>query len=295
MGEDGELCVSVIVTADSEDNQTFTWEEKVTRTCSLKKLAKMWAAAHGVPDTAVGFEDPQGFELDLKKTLIQLSLVGGKDTASVVRLVAFPLDDMYAEAEDKTADVRDVEVPSRKHQKSASNAPVPPVPLPPPATEPPVEAKVKPEKRERDEEAVDRPAAKAAKKPDRPASADAPEAESAAETTPAKAPPAPKAKVKAAAKESPAKSPAVDPKGKAKAKSSGAEQSKAKPAGTDGPTPRDDDPIEYVQESPKRQGTAAYDRYEKYKKAKTPNEAMALGAVKGDIAHDFKHGYMKRA
>jgi len=42
-------------------------------------------------------------------------------------------------------------------------------------------------------------------------------------------------------------------------------------------------------------GSDSYNRYEKYKKAKTPNEAIRLGALKGDIKNDFQKGFVKRA
>jgi hypothetical protein len=58
--------------------------------------------------------------------------------------------------------------------------------------------------------------------------------------------------------------------------------------------PAADDAIEFQQTNPKRSGSSAADRYDKYKKAKTVNEALSLGAVPGDIPNDFKKGYLKR-
>lgn len=57
----------------------------------------------------------------------------------------------------------------------------------------------------------------------------------------------------------------------------------------------DDDPIVFLSDNPKRPGTATYERYEKYKGAKTRREAMQLGASRADIVHDFKKGFFKKA
>lgn len=54
-----------------------------------------------------------------------------------------------------------------------------------------------------------------------------------------------------------------------------------------------DEPIEYLQENPKKVGTAGHDRYEKYKGAKTFTEALSLGSAKGDLKHDWMKGYIK--
>lgn len=61
-----------------------------------------------------------------------------------------------------------------------------------------------------------------------------------------------------------------------------------------GPCPQGDDPIEFVKPNPKRPNTQAHDRYEKYINAKTVNEALRTGAVKPDIEHDFKRGFLRR-
>jgi len=61
-----------------------------------------------------------------------------------------------------------------------------------------------------------------------------------------------------------------------------------------GAVPAGDDPVEFLQDNPKRAGSDSHKRYEQYKSAKTPNEALQLGAVKGDIPNDFNKGFMKR-
>eukprot|EP00931_Biecheleriopsis_adriatica_P009792 TRINITY_DN11087_c0_g1_i1.p1 TRINITY_DN11087_c0_g1~~TRINITY_DN11087_c0_g1_i1.p1 ORF type:complete len:430 (+),score=128.82 TRINITY_DN11087_c0_g1_i1:116-1291(+) len=49
--------------------------------------------------------------------------------------------------------------------------------------------------------------------------------------------------------------------------------------------------IQYRDENPKRAGSKAHERYEKYKAAKTVAEAIRLGAVRGDVSNDVKQGF----
>ena len=51
--------------------------------------------------------------------------------------------------------------------------------------------------------------------------------------------------------------------------------------------------ISYQKENPKKPGSAAHARYEKYKKANTLKRAMELGAFRGDLIFDGDRGYMK--
>mmetsp|Transcript_107784 Transcript_107784/g.332999 ORF Transcript_107784/g.332999 Transcript_107784/m.332999 type:complete len:398 (+) Transcript_107784:53-1246(+) len=62
----------------------------------------------------------------------------------------------------------------------------------------------------------------------------------------------------------------------------------------DGACPQSGESVTFDVRNPKKAGTASHDRYEKYKAAKTPGEALRLGASKGDLLHDFKRGFMKR-
>lgn len=64
--------------------------------------------------------------------------------------------------------------------------------------------------------------------------------------------------------------------------------------GNEGPPPGDNDSIEYQQNNPKQAGKGGWERYEKYKKAKTIKEALELGAVRGDIKYDWQRGFYKR-
>lgn len=55
-----------------------------------------------------------------------------------------------------------------------------------------------------------------------------------------------------------------------------------------------DDAIEFVQPNPKRAGSSSAIRYALYMTARTVNEALQMGAAKGDIYHDFHAGWLTR-
>lgn len=59
--------------------------------------------------------------------------------------------------------------------------------------------------------------------------------------------------------------------------------------------PKGETPVVYLQDNPKQRGSAGWERYEKYKFAKTPTEALALGSAKGDLVHDWRKGYYRLA
>lgn len=120
------------------------------------------------------------------------------------------------------------------------------------------------------------------------------------EKRPAEVEPEPRAKAKAkvvqASKPEPA--PKAKPQkpetaSKPKPAPEATERAKALPARSGVPT--DDEPIRYEQENPKKAGSTAAERYDKYKVARTPREAISLGAAKGDIKYDFERGWLKRA
>lgn len=50
--------------------------------------------------------------------------------------------------------------------------------------------------------------------------------------------------------------------------------------------------IETVTENPKRQGTASYERYAKYRVGMTVAEALAAGITRGDLAWDTERGFV---
>ena len=51
--------------------------------------------------------------------------------------------------------------------------------------------------------------------------------------------------------------------------------------------------ISFRKDNPKRPGSKAFDRYEKYKKATTLKKARELGAVREDFINDADRGYLK--
>jgi len=61
-----------------------------------------------------------------------------------------------------------------------------------------------------------------------------------------------------------------------------------------GAIPGDDEKILFKQTNPKRSGASSYTRYDKYKAATTIREAYTMGAMKGDIKHDWEKGYFSR-
>merc|ERR1712129_567646 len=79
-------------------------------------------------------------------------------------------------------------------------------------------------------------------------------------------------------------------------KNAGASEAAPKaPSAPSGACPTGNDAVVFQQTNPKRAGTGSATRYAQYSKAKTVNEALRLGAVKGDIPNDFNKGYLKRA
>jgi len=52
--------------------------------------------------------------------------------------------------------------------------------------------------------------------------------------------------------------------------------------------------IKWLQNNPKGEQTKSWERYERYKVAKTIEEALSLGAKKSDINYDYKHKYVEK-
>jgi hypothetical protein len=220
-----QLYVQVNVLAEDEDGQEFHWTARLRLQEPLLPLRAQWAEAHGVSETAVGFEDFRDTDVDLQQTPAEL----GWNSRNTVHLRAIPLDPNFAE-------------------RSA----VPSVPLAVPAS------KVQPPKRARTE---------------------TPEAASTGVATSNVA--AGKSSVSPAASPLPNTSLSV-----------GASPPTATPAAGSA-CGEDDEPIEFDLTNPKRAGTGAHERYEKYKKAKTRREAIRLGASLADIKHDLKKGFAR--
>jgi len=55
---------------------------------------------------------------------------------------------------------------------------------------------------------------------------------------------------------------------------------------------REDWPVRYLLENPKKAGSQSYLRYEAYKGCTTLNEALAHGARVADLCYDLKHGFL---
>lgn len=72
----------------------------------------------------------------------------------------------------------------------------------------------------------------------------------------------------------------------------------ARPAGRGGDAPKAAAPgkaaaVIWDQTNPKRPGSNAFDRYERYKRAKSMDEALSMGAITGDIRFDLTRGFLK--
>jgi len=225
--------VQVNVLAEDEDGQEFHWTARLRLQEPLLPLRAQWAEAHGVSETAVGFEDFRDTDVDLQRTPAEL----GWNNRNTVHLRAIPLDPNFAER----------------------GAPAPPsTPLAAPTS------KVQPPKRARTE---------------------TPEAASGGVATSSVAAEKPSVpSVSPAASSAPAQ-----PK---TPRTIGASPPTATPAAGSA-CGEDDEPIEFDLTNPKRAGTGAHERYEKYKKAKTRREAIRLGASQADIKHDLKKGFAR--
>lgn len=58
--------------------------------------------------------------------------------------------------------------------------------------------------------------------------------------------------------------------------------------------PGDDDRVKYEKSNPKKEGSASYARYQKYKRAKTVAEALRLGSTRVDLIFDSRKGFLRR-
>lgn len=71
------------------------------------------------------------------------------------------------------------------------------------------------------------------------------------------------------------------------------EENVAVVANINGVNVADDTKIEYVDNNPKRAGSAAHQRFEKYMSAKTVAEFLKLGGLKADLRYDANKGFVK--
>jgi hypothetical protein len=297
--------LDVEIEAEDEVDRRFVWRCRLSCAAPIHPMALAWAEAHGVSASAVGFEDMEDNIIDTSQTPNQL---GWTPNGGMVRLRAIPVDMQYAEGSGKRPGETEATTsagdgPSRGttgRQATVSCEETVDTAPPTAATGTPAVAE-------------DAPTTVSGKRkqpaPVPPAAADEASGPPAAKKAKDASAPAPKAKgkAKAKAKAEPGTEATPSAKASARSESSAAPKAKAAPAtsppasravttgGSDGPMPGDDEPIVFEQENPKKKGAAAHIRYEKYKAAKTPRDAMALGASKGDVGHDFKKGFMRRA
>lgn len=260
----------LIIEAVDEDDQRFEWKRTVDPSDILADLVRLWASDHGVPGNAVGLEDSEGRALNLSRPAKEelrlcrkeaaLTADAGSGSADAkngdqpIRIIAFPTEQEYMEQEGVEKAPAVDAAPKVSSEAPAHDA------APKPALEAPkvgIEAR---EGQKRVNLAGDARAAKCQKIAKK-------------EETPEKA------RVKEESK---------DAKVRVEAKKEEAKKA-AMPGGFG-----EDDAIEFLQDNPKKAGNSSYDRYEKYKVARTVREALALGAAKGDIVHDAKRGFLKR-
>jgi hypothetical protein len=56
--------------------------------------------------------------------------------------------------------------------------------------------------------------------------------------------------------------------------------------------PTGSDPLDFLQDNPKKEGAASRARYELYKAAKTVSEFFSLGGTNADLAWDIEHDFV---
>lgn len=255
----GDEIITFSVDAVDDGDNSETLECQLSSRRPLRELARTWAKEFEIDDLdAVGLEDEHGVLVDLNRTPQELGW------RHHVRLNAVPLDDKYAEVGPGPL-VGQVPAapPPGKGQKRAAPAPAgaldPKRPVTSAATTNAAAAAAS-------------PAARAKADPDRKVSKDAP----------------PAATVAPVAKKAATAAPAGT-RSRTGAGAGGTTQ--VPPLGK---CPTGDEPIEFQRPNPKRKGTQSGDRYEKYMFSKTVNEALRLGACRGDVEFDFKKGFLRR-
>ncbi|CAE7300712.1 unnamed protein product [Symbiodinium sp. CCMP2592] len=85
----------------------------------------------------------------------------------------------------------------------------------------------------------------------------------------------------------------VSKRPKEKAKPAAAPRSRSPRPAPEGPFPGDDLPVIFQQANPRKVGKDPWERYEKYKVARTLREARELGAFSGDLRWDWSKGYFE--
>jgi len=309
--------LSLVVLAEDQEALKYEWRVQMRADAELRDVAEQWAQAHGCDPESVGLEDEDGIELDMSSTGRSLGWV---DRQGDIRITAFPTAEEEREQVDAAAEDNQPEAPGGDVNVDGGAAGSAEAPLE--ASEAAAEEAAQPQAEEAaedgaadeqgeaeeadDAEVAQADSAAAPEGEDQTASAAgaSAEAKNAAKGSAKKvASPARSkgdAKAKAKASEASAKAKAkAKAKGKAQGKAAPAPKAKAaaakaKPPNANAATPAGADKIKFI-DNPKRQGSAAYDRYEGYKKAKTVDEAIRKGATQGDISHDFAKGFLQRA
>jgi len=247
--------VVVFVIADIDDGTRNVWTLCWPKVDALRKVAARWAEDHKVPGEAVGFNGVRERN-DLDLDLPLAEFVGS--AAGPVELYAVPLDASLGGAE-----------PSGPPHLPACAA---------------------------QDQAVDAVPVGAALADAAPADmAQASDGASAVAASRADQERPPKKRARAAA--SPAGTDEPPPKRRGRTAAPAAASPEAERAQDQDETqqPQLDEPVLYLQDNPKKAGSAGWQRYEKYKRAKTPREALALGSASGDLKHDWKKGFYARA
>lgn len=261
-GQNGTVLIETL--ALDPCNQ-YSWKYRLSLHATIRDLAVAFAGSHGVPATAVGFGFLDGEDLEMDKEASSFGWKAGQH----VKLQAFPVDPIFI-VQEKGAP----QPPVKKAKKDVAAANV--------------TAKEN-GKSKKEKEKEEKQSAKAARQ----ASAEAVSKEN---SKTQKAKDEEKQTAKAArqvVKES--------SKDSGKAKGSAAEEAGGKSQKDEKlrsvPTsdlPGEDDPIEFDVVNKKRMGSAAWERFEKYKQAKTMRQALELGAARGDIKYDLKSGLCRK-
>jgi len=285
------------IEAEAEDSSTFGWDFFVFPQVSFSKVVAEWASLHCVPCDAVGLEGTDGTELDTRKTPEEMGWAPARQTAEPTVLCAFPAqDDSMEKLRPEKLDV----LPPQKTLVASSRTAGAANAKPRDVTVDTAEASgAPPSKRARTGGEEDE--AKASKFAEVQVAEDktvarAVEGRAKAaddKTTSAKVASAKKAETNANAEPKPTPTLTQDPPASAKA---AGKAKAAKPTAKVKVGMKDlgeDVKIEYKQSNPKKTGGSAFDRYEKYKAAKTVKQAQDFGASKGDIKYDMDKGFCK--
>jgi len=293
--------VLIVIRAESEDDQQYDWHDKLAMCDPVQKLAESWARAHGVPGTAVGFDDDKGQEVALDATPVSMGWMPGQE----VELKAFPTEDRFMEqapagGEEMEAVQSAQGTGEEDGRQAASESPS--------AVAGSLPAEATHARSACAAGAKDTSSKSAAAAMSSLANAKAPvtRASSGSRGNP------PSTGTERAGSASSARAPAMEAKSAARGRASSSRNAaghgsaepdasqqgrgRGRPSSSvaSDETPQDTEPITFATNNPKRQGSSAFERYEKYKRARTVSEALNLGAVKGDIMHDFKRGFLKR-